>query len=212
MKYELTENSIKVGYMTLYQIRALKDFGDVKAGDLGGYIEQESNLSQDGECWIKDGTAVVGKIISGHDLVYHNKPRFDMIIDISFNVKIKETLKLLAEKKLSIYQVDKELLNNFDFMLEAVKIDGNNLMWASDEQKNDDKIVLEAVKQNGLALRWASYRLSYNLEIVLEAIKKDGVAIKFASDTIVQEVIFKLGYDKMIKLLEQKVESSNKNN
>jgi predicted nucleic acid-binding protein len=61
-------------------------------------------------------------------------------------------------------------------------------------------------------LRWASYRLSYNLEIVLEAIKKDGVAIKFASDTIVQEVIFKLGYDKMIKLLEQKVESSNKNN
>lgn len=210
MKYELTENSIKVGYMTLYQIRALKDFGDVKAGDLGGYIEQESNLSQDGDCWIKDGTGVAGQTISGDDIVYHNKPRFGMIIDISFNVKIKETLKLLAEKKLSIHQVDKELLNNFDFMLEAVKIDGNNLMWASDEQKNDDKIVLEAVKQNGLALRWASYRLTYNLEIVLEAIKKDGVAIKFASDTIVQEIMFKLGYDKMIELLEQKVENSSK--
>jgi hypothetical protein len=208
MKYELTENSIKVGYMTLYQIRALKDFGDVKAGDLGGYIEQESNLSQDGECWIKDGTAVVGKIISGDDLVDHINN--NNIINASTNVKIKETLKLLAEKKLSIYQVDKELLNNFDFMLEAVKIDGNNLMWASDEQKNDDKIVLEAVKQNGLALRWASYRLSYNLEIVLEAVKIDGVAIKYASNTIIYEVLFNLGYDKMINLLEKKVENSSK--
>lgn len=45
-KYELTDVTRKVGDRTLYQIRALKDFGEVKAGDLGGYIEKESNLSQ----------------------------------------------------------------------------------------------------------------------------------------------------------------------
>ena len=42
----------------LYRIRALKDFGDVKAGDLGGYIESERNLSQEGDCWVYDKAKV----------------------------------------------------------------------------------------------------------------------------------------------------------
>ena len=36
-KYELTNISMEFGGRTLYRIRALKDFSDVKAGDLGGY-------------------------------------------------------------------------------------------------------------------------------------------------------------------------------
>ena len=48
MKYELTDNK-KNG---LTQIRALRDFGAVKAGDLGGWIESEKNLSQGGDCWV----------------------------------------------------------------------------------------------------------------------------------------------------------------
>lgn len=43
---------------TVYRIRALRDFGDVKAGDLGGYIECEQNLSHSGNCWVYDGAAV----------------------------------------------------------------------------------------------------------------------------------------------------------
>ncbi|MDE5977041.1 MAG: hypothetical protein K2G70_01045 [Turicibacter sp.] len=35
---------------TLYRIRALRDFGDVKQGDVGGYIEKEENLSHEGYC------------------------------------------------------------------------------------------------------------------------------------------------------------------
>jgi hypothetical protein len=37
---------------TLHRIEALKDFGDVKAGDKGGFIESEKNLSQDGNAWV----------------------------------------------------------------------------------------------------------------------------------------------------------------
>ena len=33
---------------TVYRIKALRDFGDVKTGQLGGWIEKESNLSHDG--------------------------------------------------------------------------------------------------------------------------------------------------------------------
>ncbi|EJF81205.1 hypothetical protein MCQ_00483, partial [Candidatus Bartonella washoeensis Sb944nv] len=41
-KYEFTDETIEVNGRTLYRIRALKDFWQVKAGDLGGFIEHES--------------------------------------------------------------------------------------------------------------------------------------------------------------------------
>ena len=53
-KYELTDITMKFGGRTLYRIKALKDFSDVKAGDLGGWIQSEENLSQEGNCWIHD--------------------------------------------------------------------------------------------------------------------------------------------------------------
>ena len=57
-KYELTTNTKMCFGRKLYQIKALKDFGDVKAGDLGGYIEKEENLSQDGIAWVFDNACV----------------------------------------------------------------------------------------------------------------------------------------------------------
>ena len=44
---------------TLYRIKALKDFNDVKAGDIGGYISDESCLSQEGDCWVYDDAKVL---------------------------------------------------------------------------------------------------------------------------------------------------------
>lgn len=52
IKYELTNQTTRIDGKTLHRIKALKDFGDVKKGDIGGYVENEWNLSQDGECWI----------------------------------------------------------------------------------------------------------------------------------------------------------------
>lgn len=58
-KYELTEEKITINVnQTLYRIKALRDFGSVKAGDLGGFVESEKNLSHDGDCWICDGAKV----------------------------------------------------------------------------------------------------------------------------------------------------------
>ena len=58
MKYKLTEESINYCDKTLYRIEALKDFGNVKKGDKGGYVENENNLSQEGDCWIYGNTKV----------------------------------------------------------------------------------------------------------------------------------------------------------
>ena len=51
-KYKLTDETMEYCAHTLHRIEALIDFGDVKKGDKGGWIEQESNLSQEGDCWI----------------------------------------------------------------------------------------------------------------------------------------------------------------
>ena len=59
-KYKLTENEQVVSGRTLYQIQALKSFRDVKKGELGGWIEKESNLSQEGDCWVYYNAEVFG--------------------------------------------------------------------------------------------------------------------------------------------------------
>ena len=51
-KYEFTEEEKVFDSHTLHRIRAVRDFGVVKAGDLGGWIECEENLSHDGYAWV----------------------------------------------------------------------------------------------------------------------------------------------------------------
>ena len=63
----------------LHRIRAIKDFGNVKAGTLGGWIESEANLSHDNDAWIADQAIVFESaavsdfaVVSGHAVVYGN--------------------------------------------------------------------------------------------------------------------------------------------
>ncbi|WP_375607463.1 MULTISPECIES: hypothetical protein [unclassified Bartonella] len=58
-KYELTDEKAEFKGVTLHRIRALRDFGKVKKGDLGGFIEKEKNLGHDGNCWVYDDAKVL---------------------------------------------------------------------------------------------------------------------------------------------------------
>ena len=78
-KYELTDE-IKMLYdgTVLHRIRAMRDFTlsdgmDVKAGNLGGWVESEINLSQDGSAWVCGKAMVYGNArVYGNALVYRN--------------------------------------------------------------------------------------------------------------------------------------------
>lgn len=59
-KYELTEETINVFGKTLHRIRATRDFSNVHAGDLGGFIENELNLSHDRDTWVYGNALVYG--------------------------------------------------------------------------------------------------------------------------------------------------------
>ena len=59
-KYKLTNEMIEVNGAVLHRIKALVDFSDVEAGDLGGWVENERNLSHDGKAWVYDNARVYG--------------------------------------------------------------------------------------------------------------------------------------------------------
>ena len=73
-KYKILEDQyIEVCGKKLYRIQALKDFNGVKSGDIGGYIEKESNLSQSGDAWVYDDAEVSGNAqVCGNARVYGN--------------------------------------------------------------------------------------------------------------------------------------------
>ena len=65
-KYELKEEKKEFLGRTLYRIRALQDIelcgGTViRAGELGGWIEKEDNLSQEGSAWVSGEAEVSGE-------------------------------------------------------------------------------------------------------------------------------------------------------
>lgn len=111
-KFELIrEDKINWSGRILYRIKACTDFTttsgvEVKAGDLGGYVENESNLSQNGKAWICNGAKVYGDAkvfgdaqiwdsaqVYGNAMVYSNAKVYGNAI-ISDNVKVYDNAEV----------------------------------------------------------------------------------------------------------------------
>lgn len=52
-----------------YRIEALRSFGNVEKGDLGGFVENENILSHEGNCWIERNSYVFGNNKISGDIV-----------------------------------------------------------------------------------------------------------------------------------------------
>ena len=79
MKYSLTGEKLIINETVLYRIKAEKDFSNVKKGELGGWIEKEDNLSQEGNSWVYEDAKVYGNAcvyedarVFGNAKVYEN--------------------------------------------------------------------------------------------------------------------------------------------
>ncbi len=109
-KYKLTEETLKYNGVTLYRIEALKDFADVKKGDIGGWIERENNLSQHDNAWVYGNAKVFGDAkVGGTAWVFGNAGVSDNAevygdakvsgnAEVSYNAKIKSTQDYIVFK------------------------------------------------------------------------------------------------------------------
>lgn len=78
-KYKMTDEIILVNGIILHRIISLKKFGIIPKGRKGGFIEQESNLSQTGTAWVANDAKIYGNAlvsenacVAGDAAVYDN--------------------------------------------------------------------------------------------------------------------------------------------
>lgn len=97
MKYRLTKNTIVTpDGKTLRQIQALRNFRadcyDISIGDLGGYIETESNLSKTGTCWVFPDAQVWGRAFVADDAIVKGSARVSGTTRIIDHAIIRNTV------------------------------------------------------------------------------------------------------------------------
>ena len=73
-KFELTsETKINIFGKKLFRIKALISFGDVEAGETGGWVEKEGNVNQSGDAWVSGNAEVSGDaMVFGNAEVFGN--------------------------------------------------------------------------------------------------------------------------------------------
>lgn len=82
MKYKLTGETKEFAGVTFCQIESVRDFGNIKIGDIGGWVENSKNLSHDGDCWIDDESIVIGlSVVSGNSLVFKSYVSNSVVYD-----------------------------------------------------------------------------------------------------------------------------------
>ena len=106
-KFELMKDSIlEYDGKKFYRIKALRNFNDVKIGDIGGYVEKEKNLSHNGNCWLYDNARVIENgfvcdnatargfsVISNNAKLFGNAKMFDKSILLDF-AKVYENAEI----------------------------------------------------------------------------------------------------------------------
>ena len=136
--------------ITVYRIKALKDFGDVKKGDIGGYVQSKENLSQLGDCWIYNNAIVFENAkIEGNAKIYDNtnvsgnavisdcaKIEGNAVISecakIEGNAVISECAKIEGNAKIK----DNAKIHDFAIIEDNAKVAGNSII-------NDNVVICE---------------------------------------------------------------------
>ena len=104
-KYELTSETKVINGVVLHRIKALNSFGNIYEGDLGGWIESEKNLSQDGDAWVFDNATVRGNAtIRGDAWVFDNAEVSDNAIvsdnaTVDGNATVSENATIYGDAK-----------------------------------------------------------------------------------------------------------------
>lgn len=114
-KYKLSNSTKQInGHTLLYRIEALEEFGDIKKGELGGWVESEDNLSHYDTCWIKDNAAVFGKakveddaIVKDNAVVYGN-------VDIIDNAEVSGNARVIGSQYSENLYIQKNAIINGD--------------------------------------------------------------------------------------------------
>ena len=168
-KYELTTETLQFAGRTLHRIKAVKDFGSIQAGEFGGFIEKEENLSQDDNAWIYynamvfDNANVFGNAkILGNTKVFGNLNVFGNAI-VSGYAKVYGKANIYGNAEVSDYVriCDNAEVSDYVKVYDFAEVYGNvricgNATIKSDAKvhDNEDYIVFKNFWSSGRHFTW----------------------------------------------------------
>lgn len=125
-----TSQSIQHFNVVLYRIQALIDFDDIRAGDYGGYVESEKNLSHSGNCWIYDNAKVYGCGRVNSNAKIYNRAEVRCEAVISDNAKIFGEAIISGEAKVYGNAIVSGKVSVFDKsrVFDDAVIEGNSII------------------------------------------------------------------------------------
>ena len=151
-KYELIRldtNTTEYKDGLRYRVKALKDFGSVKKGDIGGFVTNEHNLSQDGNCWIYDDAKIFDSSeIYNNAKMFNNSKMFDnsrmyddsrMFDDCEMhdNSEMCDNSKMFDNSRM----FDNSIMHDNSKMHNNSKMFDNSIMYNNSEMYNNSKML-----------------------------------------------------------------------
>lgn len=168
MKYQVIENTKEVydgkHLVTLYQIKAMKDIPKhgVKMGDIGGWIQDTSNLSHEGNAWIdkdsmvygesvvKDDAIIKDSLITGKTEVSHNSSI------ISSQIKGEKSI-IKDNAQLFMVKVFHQLKAEGNCFLQRVKVEGEAIIKSEDCSIADSTLRGNVtILSNQVTIKWST--------------------------------------------------------
>lgn len=172
-KYILTEETKRIWGTTLHRIRAIRDFKNVKEGDLGGWIESENNLSHEGNAWVFDNAQVWENArvfdnaeVHGNAWVHGNARLYDKA-SVSGNAKVCANVNLHDNAK--IYG-DTVIYGNADICGDGEVTSKNNWFAIDNIGSRDSTTTFFTDKNKGISVSCGCFLGS--LEEFAEAVKE----------------------------------------
>lgn len=192
MKYEIIKtDKIDVDFHTVYRIKNLI------TGELGGYIENENNLSQEGDCWVHRNAVVYGRarvrdnaqimdyakvcgqnlLLDFGDVIVYDNARVREKAKVSDDAKIFHNADVFGEAKVYGRAEVSENAQVYDKsqVYGWVKVKGNSKICGKTQINNDGEVIDTILKDCNITGAG---------EIVMKSVELVGIKTDYSSGTI----------------------------
>jgi hypothetical protein len=115
-------------------------------------------------------------------------------------------LRAVRSNPYSFQYASEEIRHSKNSVLEAARIDGLVLCFASHHLCMDREVVSAALESNGLSLEYVHSKFKSDLSLVVKAVRQNGFALAFADRTIQENKdVLQVCWRKMSNLSKSRV-------
>ncbi|WP_314020833.1 hypothetical protein [Mogibacterium diversum] len=190
-KYVLTTNTKKVNGITLYQIKAIEAFSDVKKNELGGFVQDYDNLENDllkGYSWLYDTSiAMENSRVEDNARVHHSTISGNAKVS-GYAIVVNATLKdkVIVDKYAQISNVivsDKVKITDYTKIRHGLSpFNRMNLKGSISFRKSIDISINSDTYADSITIRGNKTSYSSNNRYVIRPEKGETIHIKSKDD------------------------------